>query len=106
MKDIHAPLEAFTETRRTNWHHHKFLEVDFIVGMCTTIQYVHHRNWQRTSVRSTYVTIQWQVHFQRGSFGDGETYSKHSIGAELTFICSSIQGNHHGIDSRLIRNIP
>ncbi len=105
MKNFHAPAKPFTETGGPHRHHHKFLEIYFVVGMRAPVQNIHHGNGQHFRVGSTDITVKGERGFFSGGFCGCHTHRKNRIGPEPGFIGGSVQRNHQLIDPGLVRHV-
>ena len=105
MKNFGTHSDCITKSRSTNRHNHKFLKIDRIIGMRTTIDNIHHRNRQSVGINTTHITIKILTGFLSSSISHSQRNTQNSIGTQIRFIRSSIQFNHSVINRNLIGNI-
>lgn len=102
MEHLSAHAESFAESRSTHWHNHKFLEIDAVISMRTTIEDIHHRNRENSAVATAYIAIEILTGFLSGSLSSSEGDTEDGICAHITFIFSTVDFNHAGIDFCLV----
>ncbi|MNR36547.1 hypothetical protein D3C85_1544770 [compost metagenome] len=61
MENLCADAKSFFECWCANWQYHELLNVNVVVGMCPTVDDVHHWNWKCFGIESTKVNVQWHV---------------------------------------------
>ena len=99
MEYFNTPAQTFAKGWSAYRHDHEFLKIDFIIGMRTTIQDIHHGNGDCAGIGTTDIAIQWQRCLFGSSLGSGHTHCKQGIGTQFTFIGRTIELYHKLINA-------
>ncbi len=90
MKNLGADTDSVGNRRRSQRHHHVFLEIDAGVGVAAAVEDVHHRHRQHMRVRR-------QGPIERDALGRGrgvgrcERNTKHRIGAQMGLVLGAVE---------------
>src|SRR5262249_30223631 len=90
---FHTPAQRFRERLRTDRHDHELLKIHVVVGVCTPIQDVHHRDWQYLGTYTSQIPVEWELIFGCGCPGDSHRNGKHCVGTETPLVLCTIQFN-------------
>ena len=80
MEHFRAITHGFSEARSADGDDHELLQVQVIVGMCTTVDHIHHWNRQLVRVHATKVTIERQARFFGSSTGYRHGHCQNGVG--------------------------
>ena len=94
MEDFRTPAQTFFEACCACRHDHEFLYIYRVGCMCTTIQDVHHRQWQAIAVYTAQETIQWQIQCVCCCSGTCDRYCQNSVCAQIGFVFGSVCFDH------------
>src|SRR5699024_3050124 len=94
--------DGFANTLCPNWHDHEFLEVNLVVGVCPTVDDVHHWRWQDVRVEPAQVVVQWHLEFVSGSPGSSQGNSQDGVGPKLALVRRPVQLDHSLVDRDLV----
>jgi len=106
MENFHAPTQRFRKRRSAHRHHHKFLEVDVIVGMRSTVQNVHHRRWQRIRARPAQIAIERYIQRNRRRARRRHRHRQDGVRAQTALVLGTVKFDHLGVEPALIEPIP
>ena len=104
MKDLGTHAQCLRKGGRAQWHYHKLLKINSIIGMCTTIQNIHHGHGQDIRLQSTNITIQRHAQRSGRSPCAGQGYPKNSIRTQIRFVARPVQINHDSVNLLLLVN--
>ncbi len=105
MEDLGARAERFGEGGGTHRHHHKFLDVDRVVGVCSAIDDVHHRHRQHAGAGTAQIAVEREAGHVGGGLGDGEADSEDGVGPESALVVGPVELEHGVIDGDLVGRI-
>ena len=105
MECLSTHTYCFMNGSSTNRHDHVFLAVNCGVSMGTTIEDVHHWNWQNLCICTTNVLVQWQTTGVSSSTCCSQRNSQSSVCTEVGLEWCTIQVKHSLIDSCLIEYV-
>ena len=80
MKHFSAIADGFSETGRADGDDHELLQVQVVVGMCATVDHVHHRHWQLCRMHTAKVAIQRQARFFGSRTGYSHGHCEYGVG--------------------------
>ncbi len=84
---------------RTN---HELLEADGCVGVCATIDDVHHGHGEHVGVATAYIFVEGKVEVVGGSLGNGERYAEDGVCTEVALGVGAVEGQHGLVDGYLV----
>ena len=97
--------QCFLECRGTDRGDHEFLDVDAAVGMCATIEDVHHRHRQGVCVRATEVAEQRQARRIGGGLRDRERDAEDRVRTKTRLVRRSVEIDHDLVDQALLGSV-
>ncbi|BAC17851.1 conserved hypothetical protein [Corynebacterium efficiens YS-314] len=100
--DLRACAQGLGEGVETDRGDHELLDIHTGVGVCATVDDVHHRDGQHVGVRATDVTEQGQTCGIRGGLGHSHGDTQDGVGAQAGLVLGAVQLDHGRIDETLI----
>ena len=94
-----APAQSFAKTWGTGRHNHKFLCINGIGCVRTTVQNIHHRNRQGVSANTAQIAVQRGVQCLCRCFCRRQGYGQNRIGTELRLVFRAVRFDHRLVDS-------
>ena len=79
MENLSAITHGFSEARCANGNDHELLQVQIVVGVCATVDHIHHWNGKLIGMHATKVAIQGQARLFSSSTCNRHGYSKNGI---------------------------
>ena len=97
-----AQAKSLSEGFGTNRGDHEFLHIHAGVGVCATVDDVHHGHGQEVGIRATNVAIERQVGGLGGCLGHGHGHAQDGISAQLGLVFRAIELNQGLINNPLV----
>ena len=98
MKDLSTHLQGFREAFSPNWLHHKFLYINIVIRVLTTVNNIHHRHRHAVltwgAVNVGYMGIQRNTLINGGGLSGGQRNGENRIGAQCGFVLGAIGIDH------------
>ena len=102
VEDFGTPAQGFGEAFGADGHDHELLEVHVVIGVCATVDDVHHRRGQQAGIDAAEIAIERQLErVGRGARG-GHGDSKDGVSAKVALVGRAIDLEHGGVDEALI----
>ena len=98
-------LKSILKISCTYRHDHKFLNIDRIVRMSTSVHDIHHRNRKFLYIRTAKIRIQRQSKRPGRCSCSRKRHAKHGIGSEIGLVLCPVKPDHRLIDCRLIQHV-
>src|SRR5690606_481574 len=109
MENFSATTQGFSKSRRAHRLHHKFLNIDVVIRVFTTVDDVHHRYRHgvhaRGAVDISDVLVQFHAFGSRSGFGSGQRHGQNGVSAQLGFVLGSVQRQHGVVQRALVGGI-
>src|SRR5690606_28799383 len=93
VEGFSAHLHGLAERSRANGQDHEFLQIQRVVGVCTTVDDVHHGNRHAHGATATEVTIQGQTRFFSSCTSHSHTGGQDRVGAQTLFAFGTVKFN-------------
>ena len=105
VEDLGATAQGFAESSGAYRHDHEFLDIQGVVGVCTTVDHVHHRYRQGHRACTAQVAVQRQAGVFGGRAGHGHGHGQHGVGAQACFGFGAVQLDQGLVDEGLVRGV-
>ncbi len=102
MEGLSTIAKGFFKARSAHGDNHEFLQVEVVIGMCATVDDVHHRNGKLHCTHTTKIAIKGKTHFFSSCAGNCHGDCQNSISTKAALIFCAIKSNHLAIDQGLI----
>src|SRR5690606_33140402 len=102
MEYLGPHAKSITEGICPDRHNHKFLKIDAVVRVGSSIENIHHGHGQNMRVGPTYIPVQRHTKFIGSGFGSGQRNTQDSVGSQPGFIVGAIEFDHQIIEITLV----
>ncbi len=105
VEDLRTHPDRIPARRRTHRHDHEFLDVDRVVGVCATVDDVHHRHGQDVRLGAAQVAIEREAGCVRRSLRHRKRHAEDRIGAEPRLVRRTVERLERVVDAALVLGI-
>ena len=105
VKNFCTPTECFFKAWSTNRHNHKFLNINCVSCMSTTIENVHHRNRKTVAWDTAKESIKWNIHSCCCCSCCCNRNRKNGVSTKIRLILCAVSLEHSSVNCINIRSI-
>ena len=109
MEHFRTDTYRFFQGFRANRLNHKFLDINVVVSVLTTVDDVHHRQrhreFTRGAVQFSDVLIQRHAFSGSSSFSSSQRNSQNRVSAEVGFVFGTVQLDHDFVEVSLVFSV-
>ena len=105
MENFCSHTDCFAFCLSTNRSNHKFLEGNRSIRVSTSVDNVHHWNWEHVSICTTNIAVERNIESLCCSLSCCKRNTKNSICTKFALCRSSIECEHFHIYSALFKNV-
>src|SRR3546814_4364915 len=90
MEYFHSHPKRFAESISAYRHDHKFLKIDFVIGMRATVEDIHQRNRKGIGIHASNIPVKRLMRFLSRRLSHSHGHAQNSISAYLSLIRSPV----------------